>query len=247
MKTRHVVPLSQEPGVTLLDRVADCNTSYDILRLTRDITKSYGFDYFSIIRLPRSDERYLSSLSTISNWPPELVGTYDQLGLLEKSPIMDALRRSTKPIVWRLEDMDRNQADGREEKAATLFAAHGFHRSVYIATQDPSGERGAVSFSGTRDTPTDPELMELSYIANRIYEKVSEIREPAALADQILSARERECLHWTASGKTSSEIAIILGLSEHTVNHYLSAVCQKLGAANRAHAVARAIRSGILD
>ena len=62
-----------------------------------------------------------------------------------------------------------------------------------------------------------------------------------------LSARERECLHWTASGKTSSEIATILELSEHTVNHYLSAACQKLGATNRAHAVARAIRAGLVD
>lgn len=247
MMTRHVVPLSREPGITLLDKISDCKTSYDILRLTREITKTYGFEYFSIIRLPRNDERYLSSLSTISNWPPELITTYDQLGLLEKSPVMDALRRSTKPVVWRLEDIQKNRADGREEEVTTLFAAYGFHRGVYIATQDPSGERGAISFSGTRDTPTDSELMELSYISNRIYEKVSEIREPAALADQILSARERECLHWTASGKTSSEIAIILQLSEHTVNHYLSAACQKLGAANRAHAVARAIRSGMLD
>lgn len=89
--------------------------------------------------------------------------------------------------------------------------------------------------------------MEISYFANLVYERLSEIGKAEKEHEQALSARERECLQWTAGGKTSQEIAIILGLSEHTVNHYLSAACQKLGAANRAHAVAKAMRSGLLE
>ncbi len=61
-----------------------------------------------------------------------------------------------------------------------------------------------------------------------------------------LSARERECLTWTAEGKTSEEIAIILELSVHTVNHYLTSAARKLNAVNRLHAVARAMRLGLL-
>ncbi|MAZ18324.1 autoinducer binding domain-containing protein [Oricola sp.] len=240
-------PLNDEAGTGFVDRIADCKTSYDILRLTREIAKSYDFQYFSIMRLPSADERALASLYIISNWPPDLINSYDQLGLLEHSPVISALRRSTKPFVWRLEDVNRNRADGREDEIETLFAAYGFHRGVYFPAQEPSGERGAVSFSGSRDTPSNTELMELSFLSNLIYEKVAEIKKPAPTPDQTLSARERECLHWTASGKTSSEIATILELSEHTVNHYLSAACQKLGATNRAHAVARAIRAGLVD
>lgn len=245
--TQNVVPLAKQADSDLVDRIAECKTSYDILRLTREIAKSYGFPYFSIMRLPASDERNLSALSIISNWPPELINRYDQLGLLENSPVIGALRRSTKPVVWRLEDINKTRPDGREEEVTTLFAAYGFHRGVFLSAQEVSGERGAVSFSGTRDTPSETELMELSYVSNLIYEKVAEIKKPAPEPNQILSARERECLHWTASGKTSSEIATILDLSEHTINHYLSAACQKLGATNRAHAVARAIRAGLLD
>ena len=245
--TQNVVPLPNTPDLELVDRISDCKTSYDILRLTREIAKSYGFAYFSIIRLPNADERNLSALSIISNWPPDLINRYDQLGLLENSPVIGTLRRSTSPLVWRLEDINKDRPDGREDEVTTLFAAHGFHRGVYLPVQEASGERGAVSFSGTRDTPSKTELMELSYVSNLVYEKVAEIKKPAPTPDQVLSARERECLHWTASGKTSSEIATILALSEHTVNHYLSAACQKLTATNRAHAVARAIRAGLLD
>ena len=49
------------------------------------------------------------------------------------------------------------------------------------------------------------------------------------------------------AGKTSGEIAAILKLSGHTVNHYLSAACQKLGAVNRTHAVSKALRAGLIE
>lgn len=62
-----------------------------------------------------------------------------------------------------------------------------------------------------------------------------------------ISDRERDCLFWTAEGKTSEEIAIILGISTHTVNHYLTSATRKLDAANRTHAVTRAIRFGIIS
>ena len=61
-------------------------------------------------------------------------------------------------------------------------------------------------------------------------------RDKAAAA---LSKREAECLRWTARGKTSAETALILGLSEHTINNYINSACNKLKAVNRAHAVAK--------
>lgn len=56
-----------------------------------------------------------------------------------------------------------------------------------------------------------------------------------------LSAREREVLVWIASGKTSADIALLLGLSEHTIKHHIKRAMHKLNAATRAHAVAKAI------
>ncbi|RLQ88799.1 response regulator transcription factor [Notoacmeibacter ruber] len=59
--------------------------------------------------------------------------------------------------------------------------------------------------------------------------------------------REIECLLWCSLGKTSSEIAMIVGLSEHTVNHYLISSAKKLECTNRVHAVANALRHGIIN
>ena len=62
-----------------------------------------------------------------------------------------------------------------------------------------------------------------------------------------ISKRELECLSLTANGLTSEEIAAELGLSVHTANQYLTNTAQKLDAVNRMHAVAKALRLGLID
>ena len=59
--------------------------------------------------------------------------------------------------------------------------------------------------------------------------------------------REIEVIEWTAEGKTSADIAIILGLSEYTVNEYVASAMKKLDAVNRIHLVTKAIRLGIIS
>jgi DNA-binding NarL/FixJ family response regulator len=61
-----------------------------------------------------------------------------------------------------------------------------------------------------------------------------------------LSEREREVLDLIAAGSTNREIAQTLFLSPHTVKEHTSALYRKLGARNRAEAVQRAQRVGLL-
>jgi DNA-binding NarL/FixJ family response regulator len=63
----------------------------------------------------------------------------------------------------------------------------------------------------------------------------------------LLSEREREVLGLIASGSTNREIAEQLYLSPHTVKEHTSALYRKLGARNRAEAVQRAQRIGLID
>jgi len=68
----------------------------------------------------------------------------------------------------------------------------------------------------------------------------------AAVTRDPLSDRERECLLWVSEGKTTEEVALILGVSGNTVNNYVTHAIQKLSASNRAMAIATAIRSGMI-
>jgi len=61
-----------------------------------------------------------------------------------------------------------------------------------------------------------------------------------------LTGREREVVGLIAAGATNREIAERLYLSPHTVKEHTSAIYRKLGARNRAEAVKRAQRLGII-
>jgi DNA-binding CsgD family transcriptional regulator len=63
--------------------------------------------------------------------------------------------------------------------------------------------------------------------------------ESADEALSILTRRQREIMDWIAEGKTSSEAAIILGISPRTVEKHLEAVFQRLGVENRIAAMRR--------
>jgi two-component system, NarL family, nitrate/nitrite response regulator NarL len=71
------------------------------------------------------------------------------------------------------------------------------------------------------------------------------IRERAGGAVQ-LSGRERELLELAAEGLTTAEIAQRLYLSPNTVKTYWQRLYEKLGARDRASAIAEAIRRGLL-
>jgi DNA-binding NarL/FixJ family response regulator len=62
-----------------------------------------------------------------------------------------------------------------------------------------------------------------------------------------LSPREVEILQKVAYGSTTKEVADQLGISFHTVKTHLERIFEKLGANDRAQAVAIAIRQGLVE
>ena len=70
-----------------------------------------------------------------------------------------------------------------------------------------------------------------------------ELQAPGAYG---ISAREMEVLNEVVAGRTNKEIARLLDLSPHTVKTHLSNLYQKLGAARRTDAIAKARDLGII-
>jgi DNA-binding CsgD family transcriptional regulator len=64
--------------------------------------------------------------------------------------------------------------------------------------------------------------------------------------DFELTDRELECLFWIAEGKTSDEIAMILGISRNTINNYITSVMRKTATKTRSEAIAFAVRNNLV-
>jgi DNA-binding response OmpR family regulator len=65
--------------------------------------------------------------------------------------------------------------------------------------------------------------------------------------DVCLSEREVESLTWSARGKSSVEIAIILGLAKRTVDFHIENACRKLQVSTRTEAVAKAASGRLIQ
>ena len=90
--------------------------------------------------------------------------------------------------------------------------------------------------------PVDFEIL-ISIVQTRLARRP---RTHAAHPPVQLSEREAEVLAWSARGKTSGEIATILGLSKRTVDFHMDNAREKLGVATRIEAVVRASSAGII-
>jgi DNA-binding CsgD family transcriptional regulator len=62
----------------------------------------------------------------------------------------------------------------------------------------------------------------------------------------VLTAREHQCLEFVASGLSDAQIALKLDISWSTAHYHVEHARRKLGAHNRAHAIACAIRSRLI-
>jgi DNA-binding NarL/FixJ family response regulator len=64
--------------------------------------------------------------------------------------------------------------------------------------------------------------------------------------DAYLTEREREVLTWVGRGKTSFEIATILGVRERTINFHCDQAIKRLDVMNRTQAVVKALAAGLI-
>lgn len=81
-------------------------------------------------------------------------------------------------------------------------------------------------------------------ITRKLLERVSSSTE--AEQESTLTEREIEILRLMANGASNKQIAVRLSISSHTVKTHVSNIYQKLEVNDRAEAVAKAIRKGIL-
>ena len=61
-----------------------------------------------------------------------------------------------------------------------------------------------------------------------------------------LTEREIEALTWSARGKSSADIAVLMNVSERTVNFHIANAMQKFGVATRIQAAVKASLAGII-
>jgi DNA-binding NarL/FixJ family response regulator len=147
---------------------------------------------------------------------------------------------------------DAGQVDGvagfaRGRQQVVIFTAYDTDEDVFRAIR--SGARGYV-LKGSPAADIAQAIRRVhageSYLSPRVAAKLVEgVSQPRGRSG-LLSARERGVLRLVAAGLSNRQIANTLSISERTVKFHVTALFNKLGADNRAQAVAIAAERGLL-
>jgi LuxR family quorum sensing-dependent transcriptional regulator len=231
----------------LLQRLISATTEDHIASFLEALTLEFRFKCFAIIDIPASSSDRLGNQIMLTNLPPEFVSGYDAFGLLKNSPTLNALKRSTAPIAWNLAMLHQERPEPEIEPLKALYTRHHLIMGVYYPVHGPNGRRAAVVFAGDRDKLSHTEMGELGIFILHAYDAYSQIINKERSLTHSMTARELEVLHWAANGKTSTEIASILSLSDHTINAYMNSAMRKLDCVNRTQLVAKALRLHLIS
>jgi DNA-binding NarL/FixJ family response regulator len=153
-------------------------------------------------------------------------------------------------------DLKLPDADGRdgvagfaaEGRGIVVFTAHDTDDDVFRAIR--GGARGYL-LKGAAATEIAQAIRQVhageSFLSPRIAAKlVTDVARPRGRTG-LLSARERGVLRLVAAGLSNRQIGKTLSISERTVKFHVTAIFNKLGAENRAQAVALAAERGLLS
>lgn len=226
---------------------ATAATNYDLFKLLKRLTADIGFHHFIVLDLDRIDRKSLEAMTVLTNWPAELVRAHDGMRLFEDCPVLALLASTNIPVSYDIHALYEAERPKRNQRGRRLFDEFGHRNGLIINVFGHRNRHGAIGFAGDRPPLSAEDEAVLGLLAARIWNRLVELEkhEPKAPC-RVLTGRERDCVLWTAAGKTSAEVASILGISANTVNHYLAAAATKLGTVNKAHTVATAIRRDLL-
>ena len=175
-------------------------------------------------------------------------GHYMERGFASQDVLLDEVLRTGDALFW--SDLPRRRViagRGRRvfDEAADFRLREGFALPIF----HPDGSISSVAAMGEHIDATDPDVRTAAHLLSIHYAAVGRrlLDATAPGPRPRLSPRQLECLRWARQGKSSTDIADILGLSAHTVNEYLADACARLGVRTRAQAVAEAAIHGLIE
>ncbi|MGL4728977.1 MAG: autoinducer binding domain-containing protein [Bosea sp. (in: a-proteobacteria)] len=238
--------------VRITRRLDACETPEELRDMLMDYMRPFGFKGYSI-----AVDRKMKSLSVhaaiLATWPKGTNERYVSSGLFYRDPVMERSHRSMEPFAWDLSIYDTGRADHAQILA--MRRDLGIKGGLVVPVMESMGGRTVLFISGVDFPACNETMLYLRIILQHVVAQLNRMRnggiwnEPhtAFVKESALSTRERQVLGWIAFGKSSREVATIMGISEHTVNDHISSSVEKLNASNRTEAVIRAVLTDEID
>ncbi|USD36534.1 MULTISPECIES: LuxR family transcriptional regulator [Ferrimonas] len=196
------------------------------------------------------DSLYSPKMSVLSNYPEAWLKPYFEQEKHKSDPVVAYMMTKHAPVQWSQLIQQSQFSDPKNQALMIEAREHGLENGLSIPIRSTSGEFAVFSLAVDDGSEAGSDkLNQVLPFAHtfgvNLFERQLSLIESETL-EAKLTAREKECLFWACEGKTAWEISQIIDITERTVLFHLNNSTKKLGATNRQHAVALAMRYGLI-
>ena len=225
-------------------------TPAEVFDILRSAVSSHGFNYvaFGIVSAPQHSplSEGIPAPAIAVHYPEEWVRHYFRQGYEKIDPTLMLSPFTTKPLVW--EDC-RKRPELTDAQRRLFQEAYDMRLldGVSFPLHGPMGGTYVLGLASSMERPDfRTHIPILRAYVYQFFAAYMEVSAPGANG-VTLTQRERDCLLWSARGKSNWDIGTILHISEHTVDFHVRKAMAKLGAGNRIIAIVTAIRRGMIQ
>lgn len=227
-----------EEAVEFVEHLDSLASERDLNHGLRRVLGLWGIEHFCFASLPRPDQD-LHDVVLTQYVPQEWLDHYDEQNYLH----LDAAIRFSTQTFYPFNYTDAPDPSRKAAKLISEMKEFGLARAVMIPVGGPAGTKGFAWLQG-KNLDLNARAF-LHTVVLYAYERLAAVTKGAPSV--LLTTREKEVLSWSAAGKSAWETGEILHITQRTVEEHIASAMRKLGAGNRVHAVAIALRDRIIS
>lgn len=204
---------------------------------------NYGFTRFRHMRSIGD----LDDALFLSTFPQDYVAHYLKDNFYSKTPLYRWAEQNSGACTWRwvYDAYAQGRLSREEAETVRINIAMGITAGISFSFPDPSSRsKGALGLIA--DPGLDLDQVEaiwaehgtgISAVANMMHLRIVQL--PNLAQGRTLSPRQREALEWVADGKTTQDVALLMGVSPAMVEKHLRLAREALSVETTAQAVAK--------
>lgn len=211
--------------------------------LVREYALPLGYDRFVLYSATTERDEVVDQLFWLEgDWFGE-GREVDAETYLARCPVTRHVLETDEPFFW-----SKTGGPGAETyRVVAIPRGRGIH-GLQVPIFGPAGLAGAMTFGGEQIDSSIAARLALTLVGTAALRTAKRLAGLGhAGAPHRLTPREREVIRWIASGRKQSDTALLLGLSDRTVENHLRRIRRRLGASSTAQAVLMAVQAGEIE
>jgi LuxR family quorum sensing-dependent transcriptional regulator len=225
-----------------VDRLRDMMTGAQVLDYLEDRLRSLGATRFLATGIPLPG-RPLAPLVLRASWGDYRGDKPGSLSISQADPVLQMALRARLPFEWPSSDGDSSS----DSSLVALAGPPGEVKLIAVPVAAFPPYQACVVGGGASFALDGWAMLALDHFCSEAFARLFQLNFIRRERPGDLSARERRVVELSALGKTASDIADLLKISQRTVHAHLQNASEKLRASNKTHTVVEALRYGQIE